>query len=93
MLLLCICIRYKKVIYFQVGIDSLLSFLLVIALNEVIKHKAREREKDEAIEVESQELLQNVDKLDRIIDNQLCDIKSLENIIKIYDKNLAKLDS
>ena len=43
--------------------------------------------------MESQELLQNVDKLDRIIDNQLCDIKSLENIIKIYDKNLAKLDS
>jgi len=68
------------------------AFASAIALNEVLKHKARERENDETIEVESKELLQNVDKLDKIIDNQLCDIKNLENIIKLYDKTLSKLD-
>ena len=58
-----------------------------------MKHKARERENDEIIEMESQELLQNVNKLDKIIDKQFCDIKNLENIIKLHDKTLTKLDS
>ena len=34
--------------------------------------------------------MDNVNKLDEIIDNQLCDIKRLENIILLYGNELAE---
>ena len=56
-----------------------------IALNEVLKFKAREREKDSLVDEDNRCLIDNVNKLDEIIDKQLCDIKRLENIIVLYD--------
>ena len=61
-----------------------------IALNEVLKFKAREREKDSLVDEDNRCLNDNVNKLDEIIDKQLCDIKRLENIIMLYDNKLAE---
>ena len=61
-----------------------------IALNEVLKFKARERDKDNLFDEETRDLNENVDKLDKIIDSQLCDIKRLENIVLLYGKELAE---
>ena len=61
-----------------------------IALNEVLKFKAREREKDSLVDEDNRCLIDNVNKLDEIIDKQLCDIKRLENIIVFYDNKLAE---
>lgn len=61
-----------------------------IALNEVLKFKAREREKDSLVDEDNRCLIDNVNKLDEIIDKQLCDIKRLENIIVLYDNKLAE---
>ena len=61
-----------------------------IALNEVLKFKAREREKDSLVDEDNRCLNDNVNKLDEIIDKQLCDIKRLENIIVLYDNKLAE---
>ncbi len=61
-----------------------------IALNEVLKFKAREREKDSLVDEDNRCLIDNVNKLDEIIDKQLCDIKRLENIIVLYDIKLAE---
>ena len=61
----------------------------VFALNEVLKYKAREKEKDEQFEEETKELLDNVDRLDKILDNQICDIQHLESIVAVYKKELS----
>ena len=61
-----------------------------IALNEVIKYKAREKEKDDILDEDNKDLLDNVDRLDKIIDRQICDINKLQNIVNIYNKELAK---
>ena len=63
-------------------------FYLAIAFNEVRKYKARENEIDEAVELETNELLENVVRLDRLVDSQICDIQKLNNIVQIYDKQL-----
>ena len=65
---------------------------LAIAFNEVRKYKARENEIDEAVELETNELLENVVRLDSLVDSQICDIEKLDNIIQIYDKQLKSLD-
>merc|ERR1712098_947340 len=62
-------------------------FASVFALNEVLKYKARE--KDEEFEEETKELLDNVDRLDKILDNQICDIQHLESIVAVYKKELS----
>jgi len=61
------------------------------ALNEVLKFKAREREKDESDEVDTKDLLEDVVKLDKIVENQICDIKSLDCLVKIYEKELKAM--
>jgi len=63
------------------------------ALNEVMKFKAREREKDESLEDETKDLLEDVAKLDKIVDKQLCDINNLDKLVLIYKKELIALDS
>ena len=72
--------------------DEFLTFSSAIALNEVRKYKAREKEIDEAVELETNELLENVVRLDRLVDSQICDIEKLDDIIQIYDKQLKSLD-
>ena len=64
---------------------------LAIAFNEVRKYKARENEIDEAVELETNELLENVVRLDSLVDSQICDIEKLHNIVQIYDKELKSL--
>ena len=71
--------------------DEFLTFSSAIALNEVRKYKARENEIDEAVELETNELLENVVRLDRLVDSQICDIEKLHNIVQIYDKELTSL--
>ena len=71
--------------------DEFLTFSSAIALNEVRKYKAREREIDEALELETSELLENVVRLDSLVDSQNCDIKNLNNIVRIYDQELRSL--
>ena len=71
--------------------DEFLTFSSAIALNEVRKYKAREKEIDEAVELETNELLENVVRLDSLVDSQICDIEKLDNIIQIYDKELRSL--
>jgi len=61
------------------------------ALNEVLKFKAREREKDESDEVDTKDLLEDVVKLDKIVENQICDIKSLDCLVQIYEKELKAM--
>ena len=68
------------------------NFSLAIALNEVRKYKAREKEIDEAVESETNELLENVVRLDRLVDSQICDIEKLDNIVQIYDKKLRSVE-
>merc|ERR1719242_2411369 len=46
-----------------------------IALNEVMKYKVREKEKDESVELDTNELLENVDRLNKLVESQICDIK------------------
>ena len=46
--------------------------ILAIALNEVLKYKTREKEKDKLLDEETAELLSHVDKLDQIIDKKSC---------------------
>ena len=72
--------------------DEFLTFSSAIALNEVRKYKARENEIDEAVELETNELLENVVRLDRLVDSQICDIEKLDNIVQIYDKQLRSLE-
>ena len=71
--------------------DEFLTFSSAIALNEVRKYKAREKEIDEAVELETNELLENVVRLDSLVDSQICDIEKLDNIVQIYDKELRSL--
>ena len=71
--------------------DEFLTFSSAIALNEVRKYKARENEIDEVVELETNELLENVVRLDRLVDSQICDIEKLQNIVQIYDKELRSL--
>ena len=66
---------------------------LAFALNEVLKFKERERGKDEKYEVEGNELLDNVVKLDKLIDKQSCDIRYLDELIIIYKKQLESVDN
>ena len=72
--------------------DEFLTFSSAIALNEVRKYKAREKEIDEAVELETNELLENVVRLDRLVDSQICDIEKLDNIVQIYDKKLRSVE-
>ena len=72
--------------------DEFQTLYLAIAFNEVRKYKARENEIDEAVELETNELLENVVRLDSLVDSQICDIEKLDNIIQIYDKQLKSLD-
>jgi len=67
-------------------------FCLAFALNEVVKFKAREREKDESYEDETKDLLEDVATLDKIVDKQICDIKHLDNLVLIYKKELIAMD-
>ena len=66
--------------------------ILAIALNEVLKYKTREKEKDKLLDEETAELLNDVDKLDQIIDKQLCDIRQLENIVRTHNRVLSYPD-
>ena len=66
--------------------------ILAIALNEVLKYKTREKEKDKLLDEETAELLSHVDKLDQIIDKQLCDIRQLENIVRAHIRVLSYPD-
>ena len=66
--------------------------ILAIALNEVLKYKTREKEKDKLLDEETAELLSHVDKLDQIIDKQLCDIRQLENIVRAHNRVLSYPD-
>ena len=66
--------------------------ILAIALNEVLKYKTREKEKDKLLDEETAELLSHVDKLDQIIDKQLCDIRQLENIVRTHNRVLSYPD-
>jgi len=58
------------------------------ALNEYLKYKTREKEKDATLEADLDALLDNVAKLNQIVENQICDIKSLDNIIGLYKKKI-----
>ena len=71
----------------------MLTFTSVIALNEVMKYKARERLIDESLELDNNELLENVDRLNRIVESQICDLKRLDDIVKIYDQDLRSLQA
>ena len=71
----------------------MLTFTSVIALNEVMKYKARERLLDESLELDNNELLENVDRLNRIVESQICDLKRLDDIVKIYDQDLRSLQA
>ena len=53
-----------------------------------MKYKVREKEKDESVELDTNELLENVDRLNKLVESQICDIKRLNNLVKIYDKEL-----
>jgi len=64
-----------------------------IALNEVMKYKTRVRENDEAEELDTNELLENVDSLSRVVASQNCDIERLNDVIMIYDRELRSLKS
>ena len=66
--------------------------ILAIALNEVLKYKTREKEKDKLLDEETAEFLSHVDKLDQIIDKQLCDIRQLENIVRTHNRVLSYPD-
>ena len=81
--------RYYLVLH---QFDEFLTFSSAIALNEVRKYKAREKEIDEAVESETNELLENVVRLDRLVDSQICDIEKLDNIVQIYDKKLRSVE-
>ena len=56
-----------------------------------MKYKVREKEKDESVELDTNELLENVDRLNKLVDSQICDIEKLDNIVQIYDKELRSL--
>ena len=79
-------------VLFQANISSIQVLILAIALNEVLKYKTREKEKDELIDEETAELLNDVHKLDQIIDKQLCDIRQLENIVRTHNRVLSYPD-
>lgn len=64
-----------------------------VALNEVLKYKAREKEKDEGYEVDTNELLENVVKLDKRVEKQICDLKNLDKLVLIYKTELNSMDS
>jgi len=68
--------------------DEFLTFTSAIALNEVMKFKAREKEIDESFDLDTNDMLENVARLDRMVDSQICDIQKLNNIVEIYDKEL-----
>ena len=73
---------------------SLMSFstlISAIALNEVMKYKTRVKENDEADELDTNELVKNVESLSKVVDSQICDIEKLNDIIMIYDKELRTL--
>ena len=58
-----------------------------------MKYKTRVREKDEAEELDTNELLENVDSLSRVVASQNCDIERLNDVIMIYDRELRSLKS
>ena len=70
-----------------------LTLISAIALNEVMKYKTRVRENDEAEELDTNELLENVDSLSRVVASQNCDIERLNDVIMIYDRELRSLKS
>jgi len=57
-----------------------------VALNEVLKY-------DEGYEVDTNELLENVVKLDKIVEKQICDLKNLDKLVLIYKTELNSMDS
>ena len=61
-----------------------------IALNEVLKFKAREKEKDFEYDEEFREYREYLERLDNVIDKQICDIHRLENIVDQYNIALTK---
>ena len=58
-----------------------------------MKYKTRVRENDEAEELDTNELLENVDSLSRVVASQNCDIERLNDVIMIYDRELRSLKS
>eukprot|EP00088_Acartia_fossae_P049847 TRINITY_DN5526_c0_g1_i8.p1 TRINITY_DN5526_c0_g1~~TRINITY_DN5526_c0_g1_i8.p1 ORF type:complete len:159 (-),score=14.10 TRINITY_DN5526_c0_g1_i8:392-868(-) len=64
----------------------IMSIASVIALNEVMKYKERERQKDLASDLELQELNNCVTRLQNIIESQKEDIDRLREIILSYEK-------
>lgn len=58
-----------------------------------MKYKTRVRENDEAEELDTNELLENVDSLSRVVASQKCDIERLNDVIMIYDQELRSLKS
>lgn len=79
------------------GANLLSEFLIYVvasafAVNEVLKYKAREREKDEKDDVESNELLENVVRLNKLVDKQSCDIKNLDKLILMYRTHLETIE-
>ena len=70
---------------------SFSTLISAIALNEVMKYKTRVKENDEADELDTNELVKNVESLSKVVDSQICDIEKLNDIIMIYDKELRTL--
>ena len=58
-----------------------------------MKYKTRVRENDEAEELDTNELLENVDSLSRVVASQNCDIERLNDVIMIYDRELRSSKS
>ena len=73
------------------SLKSFSTLISAIALNEVMKYKTRVKENDEADELDTNELVKNVESLSKVVDSQICDIEKLNDIIMIYDKELRTL--
>ena len=62
-------------------------------MNEVRKFKVRERLKDLEVDDELQEYDKYLDRLEKVLDNQTCDIHKLENIVNYYETKLPSDDN
>jgi hypothetical protein len=70
----------------------LLSLASGLAANEVIKYKQRDREEEERLSRENQELTEAVERLKRIVEQQNEDILLLKQLVQIYQRNLTVED-
>jgi len=62
-----------------------------VLANEILKHKRREQEEEELLEMEREEMLDQVNSLLRAMDRRGCMMEELETVVNLYRENLKDI--